>query len=213
MNCLENLIQSNENTNMSYSFAVEQAIRAASVLHKDQVRKGAVPYPYITHLFAVAMIVADYTDEEDTLVASLLKDTLEDTDYTEKELEDDFGGTVKEIVVSITEKKPRTTDPKEISELKKVYLKKLKTASERALVIVAGDEIHHMRSVVEEYYEDHSGYIAEFGTALNEHILHYQEISNTLNRNLKNAILAEFNSVFTEYKNFIHDVEKKRSEY
>lgn len=213
MNCLENSIQSNENINMSYSYAVEQAIRAASVLHKDQVRKGQVPYPYITHLFAVAMIVADYTDDEDTLVASLLKDTLEDTDYTEKELEDDFGGTVKEIVVSITEKKPSTTDPKEMLELQKAYLKQLKTIKEQSLIIVAGDEIHHMRSVVEDYFDDHSGFIAEFGTALNERVLYYQEISNTLNRNLKNAILAEFNSVFTEYKNFIHDVEKKRSEY
>lgn len=55
-----------------YSFAIEQAIRAASVLHKDQVRKGQVPYPYITHLFAVSMIVSDYTEDENTIVAALL---------------------------------------------------------------------------------------------------------------------------------------------
>ena len=73
---------------MSYSYAIEQAIRAASVLHKDQIRKGSVPYPYVTHLFAVAMIVSDYTSDEDTIVAALLHDTLEDTDYTEEELED-----------------------------------------------------------------------------------------------------------------------------
>ncbi len=198
---------------MSYSYAVEQAIRAASVLHKDQVRKGHVPYPYITHLFAVAMIVSDYTDDEGTIVASLLHKTLEDTDYTEKELEDDFGGSVKELVVSITEEQGQTTDPKDQLEYKKKYLKQLKTASERALVIVAADEIHHMRSIIEEYYEDHSAFIAEFGTAFDDKILHYQEISNTLNRSVKNAILAEFNSVFSEYKNFIHDVEKKHSEF
>lgn len=198
---------------MAYSYAIEQAIRAASVLHKDQVRKGQVPYPYITHLFAVAMIVSDYTDDEDTIVASLLHDTLEDTDYTEKELEDDFGGAVKDIVLSITESNSSVDERAGTLEQKRQYLKQLRGASEPALVIVAADKIHNMRSAVEEYYDNHSAFIADFGTSLNDRLLIYQEISNTLNRNLKNAILGEFNSVFTEYKNFINDVEKKRSEF
>ncbi|HEU4677493.1 MAG TPA: HD domain-containing protein [Candidatus Paceibacterota bacterium] len=198
---------------MAYSYAIEQAIRAASVLHKDHVRKGPVPYPYMTHLFAVAMIVADYTTDEDTIVASLLHDTLEYTDYTEDELGDDFGGPVKELVLSVTEPLYDKSDRKASAEARKAYVKQLKDASERALVIVAADRIHTMRSAIEEYLDDHSGFVAEFGTDLEDSLLQYQEISNTLNRNLKNAILAEFNSVFTEYKNFIRDVQAKRESY
>lgn len=198
---------------MKYSYAIEQAIRAASVLHKDQVRKGGVPYPYITHLFAVAMIVSDYTADENTIVAALLHDTLEDSDYTEKELEDDFGGHVMEIVRSITEPPLKSNDRQGVGEQKKQYLKQLKHASESALIVVAADKIHNMRSVVEEYFDNHSGFLADFGSSLDDRLRMYQEISNTLNRSLKNAILAEFNSVFTEYKHFIHDVEKKRNEY
>lgn len=198
---------------MSYSYAIEQAIRAASVLHKDQVRKGQVPYPYITHLTAVAMIVSDYTDDEDTIVASLLHDTLEDTDYTEKELEDDFGGSVRDLVCSITEPKIDNNERESVGAQKKQYLKQLTSASERALVIVAADKIHNMRSIVEEYYENHTGFMADFGTSFEDRLMMYQEISNTLNRKLRNAILSEFNSVFTEYKNFIQDVEKKRNTY
>ena len=67
---------------MAYSYRIEQAIKAASVLHREQVRKGSVPFPYITHLFAVAMIASDYTDDEDVIVAALLHDTIEDTDYS-----------------------------------------------------------------------------------------------------------------------------------
>jgi (p)ppGpp synthase/HD superfamily hydrolase len=198
---------------MAYSYAIEQAIRAASVLHKDQVRKGSVPYPYVTHLFAVATIVSDYTDDEDTIVAALLHDTLEDTDYTEKELEDDFGGQVKEIVTALTEPKIEDRDRKSVDAQKKQYLKQIKSASERALIVVAADKIHNMRSIVEEYYDDHSSFLSHFGPHIEDRLLNYQEISNTLNRGLKNNILAEFNSVFTEYKNFLHDVEKKRNEY
>lgn len=198
---------------MAYSYAIEQAIKAASVLHKDQVRKGSVPYPYVTHLFAVATIVADYTNDEDTIVAALLHDTLEDTDYTEKELEDDFGGAVRDIVVALTEPAIPEYDRKNITFQKKQYLKQIKDASERALIVVAADKIHNMRSIVEEYYEDHSGFLSHFGTYIEDRLMAYQEISNVLNRRLKNQILSEFNSVFTEYKNFLHDVEKKRSEY
>ncbi len=198
---------------MSYSYAVEQAIRAASILHKDQVRKGSVPYTYLTHLFAVALIVTDYTDDEDTLVAALLHDTLEDTDYTEKELEDDFGGGVRDIVVSITEPTRTTSDRKDVGEQKKQYLKNIKFASEKALIVLAADKIHNMRSIVEEYFDNHSNFLADFGTFPEDRLLVYQEISNTLNRNLKNAILAEFNSVFAEYKKFLHDVQKTRTEY
>lgn len=198
---------------MAYSYAIEQAIKAASVLHKDQVRKGSVPYPYVTHLFTVATIVADYTNDEDTIVAALLHDTLEDTDYTEKELEDDFGGAVRDIVVALTEPPIPEYDRKNIAFQKKEYLKQIKDASERALIVVAADKIHNMRSIVEEYYEEHSAFLSHFGNHIEDRLLVYQEISNVLNRRLKNQILSEFNSVFTEYKNFLHDVEKKRTEY
>lgn len=198
---------------MAYSYAIEQAIRAASVLHKDQVRKGSVPYPYVTHLFAVATIVSDYTDDEDTIVAALLHDTLEDTDYTEQELEDDFGGAVKDIVVTLTEPKIENKDRKSVEEQKKQYNKQIRAGSEAALIVVAADKIHNMRSIVEEYYDDHSLFLANFGPHIEDRILNYQEISNTLNKKLTNSILAEFNNVFTEYKNFLYDVEKKRNEY
>ena len=84
-----------------YSYRIEQALKAASILHKDQVRKGIVPIPYVSHLYAVAMIAADYTDSEEVIVSALLHDTLEDTDYTPAELGEDFGEKVKNIVAHI----------------------------------------------------------------------------------------------------------------
>lgn len=193
---------------MSYSYRIEQAICAAAVLHKDQVRKGSIPLPYVTHLFAVALIVSDYTDEEDTIIAALLHDTLEDTDYTPQELQDDFGGTVKEMVLSVTQPALEGNDKSAWKEIKKQYLKQLKSASQGALMVAAADKIHNMRSAVEEYYEKHSEFMADFGGSLNDRLLMYQEISNIFNRNLKNDILAEFNHVFNEYKQFIQNVQK-----
>jgi (p)ppGpp synthase/HD superfamily hydrolase len=198
---------------MAYSYRIEQAIKAAAVLHKGQVRKGSVPFPYITHLFAVAMIASDYTDNEDVIVASLLHDTLEDTDYTAEELQDDFGGTVKDIVLGVTEQQKDDAEKKPWKERKNEYVKQLKKAPEGSLIVSAADKIHNMRSIVEEYYDDHSRFIADFKGTLEDRLMMYQEISNILNTRLKNGILSEFNHVFTEYKNFINDVQKSRTRY
>jgi (p)ppGpp synthase/HD superfamily hydrolase len=195
---------------MAYSFRIEQAIRAASVLHQGQIRKGPTAFPYITHLFAVAMIIADYTDDEDILIAALLHDTLEDTDYTKEELQDDFGGAVKDIVVALSEPKTLEDGPRDWKSRKKAYLKQLSNAPQGTLMISAADKIHNMRSAVEEYYDNHSQFMADFSGSLDDRIVMYQEVSNILNRRLQSEILAEFNHVFSEYKNFLEHVQKTR---
>jgi (p)ppGpp synthase/HD superfamily hydrolase len=167
----------------------------------------------MTHVFAVAMIVSDYTDDENTIVASLLHDTLTDTDYTETELEDDFGGDVRNIVVAISEPDQTHADVETKKELEKKYVKELKDAGEESLIILAADHIHIMRTIVEEYLEDIPTFVADYGPSQETQLFFYQEVSNALNRKLQNAILAEFNDVFTEYKNFIHAVKEKTENY
>jgi (p)ppGpp synthase/HD superfamily hydrolase len=191
---------------MHYSYRIEQALRASAILHKDQVRKGDIPYPYVTHTFAVAIIISDYTDNEDVIVAALLHDTLEDTDYTKEELNEDFGPTVSLIVESVT----NVPGPESESwaDKKKRYIKRLKDASNEALMVAAADKIHNMRTMVEAYYDREEELLADFGGSLDERLLAYQEISNIFNRKLKSAILSEFNHVFEEFKQFVTETER-----
>jgi (p)ppGpp synthase/HD superfamily hydrolase len=195
-----------------YSYRIEQALRAATILHKDQVRKGLIPIPYVSHLCAVAMIASDYTDNEDVIISSLLHDTLEDTDYTGDELEDDFGGIVREIVEAVTEPKDDTAKSQNWRVQKIQYAKQLRKAPEEALIVAAADKIHNMRSIVEEYYDDHSRFLADFKGNLEDRMVMYQDISNAINRGLKNDIIHEFNHVFEEYKNFLINVKRTKEE-
>ncbi len=193
-----------------YSYRIEQAIKAASILHKGQVRKGEVPLPYISHLVAVAFITADYTEHGDTVIAALLHDTVEDTDYTSEELLEDFGGDVQQIVLALSE--PADEEGEYTwREKKQKYAKQLKKAPEEALIVAAADKIHNMRTIVEEYYDDHIRFMNEFRGSLDDRALMYEDISNVLNARLKNDIVAEFNHVFTEYKNFLSDVKKTQA--
>jgi (p)ppGpp synthase/HD superfamily hydrolase len=195
-----------------YSYRIELALRAATILHKDQVRKGSMPIPYVSHLFAVTMIASDYTDNEDVLIACLLHDSLEDTDYTAAEMQDDFGGIVREIVETVSE--PQDTQFQKLTwrEQKEYYAKSLRKASQEALIVAAADKIHNMRTIVEEYYDDHVRFMADFNGSLEDRVLMYQDISNALNRTLKNDIIVEFNHVFEEYKNFVINVKKTKEE-
>ncbi len=194
-----------------YSYQVEQAIKAATILHSKQVRKGAIPIPYVSHLFTVALIAYEYAQgDENVIIGALLHDTLEDTEYTAEELQEDFGEKVREIVEALTE--PKDTETKQYSwkERKARYAKQLRKAPQEALIIAAADKIHNMRSIVEEYYNEHNRFLKEFCGSLDDRLSQYQDIANALNRNLKNDILNEFNHVFTEYKNFILDVKKTK---
>jgi (p)ppGpp synthase/HD superfamily hydrolase len=196
-----------------YSYKVEQAIRAATILHQDQLRMGTLPLPYISHLMAVVLILSDYTDDEDTLVAAFLHDTLEDTDYTLEELREDFGGPVSEIVLSLTETK--TVGERRLGwlERKREYNKQLKQASDKALMIAAADKSHNFRTVVEEYSEDHKRFLEDFGPQTSDRMEIYQTMANTLNSRLKSDIVHEFNHTFTEYKNFLINVEKTTNSF
>ena len=191
-----------------YSYRIEQAIRAAAVLHKDQFRKGSMPFPYVTHLVATAFTLIDYTDDEDVIISALLHDSLEDTDYTIDELQEDFGGRVREIVETVTE--PRNTPERKISwrEKKLIYVKQLKKGSQEALLVAAADKIHNFRTIVEDYYDNHDSFIQDFGKNFEERIEVYQEIADAINGRLESRILDEFNHVFEEYKEFLHNIKE-----
>lgn len=188
-----------------YSYKIEQTIKAAALLHEDHRRSGAVPIPYITHLVAVMMILRDYTSDEDTLVAALLHDTLEDTDYTTEELETDFGKDVAAIVTTLTE--PDFSETVTWTRKKQQYVKQLKRGPESAILVAAADKIHNFRSVVEEYHDDHLRFLQDFGKNLDERLEAYQGIANVINARLKDGIVHEFNHTFDLYKEFLINVQ------
>lgn len=187
-----------------YSYRIEQAIRAAAVLHKDQLRKGSMPFPYITHLTAVALTLLDYTDDEDVVIAAFLHDTLEDTDYTVDELEEDFGGRVRELVETVSE--PASTQEAKLtwSEKKNAYAKQLKKGPKEAALIAAVDKMHNFRTMVEDYIDAPERFIQDFGSNFDERLEVYQNIANVINNRLDGPVLAEFNHVFEEYRSFLN---------
>ena len=69
-------------------------------MHEGQLRKSGEPY--LIHPVEVAKILAGLGMDEQTIIAGLLHDVVEDTEYTEEQLKQDFGEEVTLLVDGVT---------------------------------------------------------------------------------------------------------------
>ena len=76
---------------------IETAIIFAAKAHHNQKRKGT-DIPYITHPFAVGMLLQKEKCSEEVIAAGILHDTLEDTETTFEDLTEAFGVHVANLV-------------------------------------------------------------------------------------------------------------------
>ncbi len=79
---------------------IELAFEFAKKAHKNQKRKTGEPY--INHPLATAKTLAEMKTDTNVIVAGLLHDVPEDTDYTLEDVEKNFGKEVAELVKGIT---------------------------------------------------------------------------------------------------------------
>ena len=59
---------------------IQEAVKLATKAHDGQLRKTGEPY--IVHPLAVKKILEEWNMDEDTIIAGILHDTVEDTDVT-----------------------------------------------------------------------------------------------------------------------------------
>src|SRR5678815_1731538 len=138
-----------------YSDVINHALAFAAKHHDRQVRKGT-KLPYLTHPANVAIILTRYGRDNDTVVAGILHDVIEDCirdGYTREMLEqrigDKFGPTVLDTVLAVTYRR-HDDDGVELSgeDRKEDYLERLGTATEQARWVCAADKVHNASSIV-----------------------------------------------------------------
>ena len=77
-----------------------KALDFAHEAHKEQRRKSGEPY--IVHPILVASIVAQITEDESMVMAALLHDVIEDTQYSSSDIKEHFGEDVLHLVDGLT---------------------------------------------------------------------------------------------------------------
>lgn len=138
-----------------YSDVINHAFAFAAKHHDRQVRKGT-KLPYLTHPANVAVILTRYGRDNDTIVAGILHDVIEDCirdGYTREMLEqriaDKFGAKVLDTVLAVTYRR-NDDDGVELSgeERREDYLERLERANEEARWVCVADKIHNAATII-----------------------------------------------------------------
>ena len=144
-------------TTTGYSDRINHALAFAAKHHDQQVRKGT-RLPYVTHPANVAIILTRYQRDDQTVVAGILHDVIEDCvreaytrDMLERRIGDKFGAGVLETVLAVTH---RRVDDEGIElshdERRDDYLERLSRASESARWVCAADKLHNASSILSD---------------------------------------------------------------
>ncbi len=141
---LEPLLQTVRETHPKADLSViERAYDVAEQAHEGQVRKSGDAY--ITHPLAVATILAELGMTPATLAAALLHDTVEDTPYSLKALERDFGPEIAMLVDGVTKlDKVTYGDAAQAETVRKMVVAMARDI--RVLVIKLADRLHNART-------------------------------------------------------------------
>lgn len=121
-----------------------EALDFAAQKHRDQRRKGAEASPYINHPIQVAEVLASVggVDDEATLLAAILHDTIEDTDTTPADLTERFGEEVCELVLAVSDDKTLSKD-----ERKRLQVTHSSELPDKAKLVKIADKICNVRDI------------------------------------------------------------------
>ncbi len=134
---------------------IKRAFQLAQDRHRPQIRASGEPY--ILHPLEVAIILAGYKLDAPTLIATILHDTVEDTDTSLLELDEKFGSEVKMLVDGVTKltaisarqgrdsPTPHSKQMAKAENLRKIFLAMAKDL--RVILIKLADRLHNLRTL------------------------------------------------------------------
>jgi hypothetical protein len=139
---------------LGYSDRVNHAFAFAAKHHDQEVRKGT-RLPYLTHPANVAVILCRYGRDEDTVVAGILHDVIEDCTRSRNgrnmqgRIREKFGDDVVETVLMVARREvDEAGRPLSFEQQKQDYLERLRLASESARWVCVADKIHTAGSLL-----------------------------------------------------------------
>ena len=125
---------------------VKKAIQLIKECHGQNKRKSGEPF--YSHPIAVAQILSNYTKDQDTVIAALLHDTVEDTSLSLAQIGGMFNEAVQHIVDGVTHLESNIKTQKRVSLSSHENIQKLLGVDDdRVLYVKLADRLHNMRTI------------------------------------------------------------------
>ena len=143
----EKLKEKIKETNPTANIArIQEAFEFALTAHGGQRRKDGSPY--ITHPLAAAEIIVEMGLDEDSIIATLLHDCIEDTEVTHEDVARLFGPRIAELVEGVTKLGYVVSSTKEEAQMENLRKMLLAMAKDiRVIMIKMADRLHNMRTM------------------------------------------------------------------
>ncbi len=147
MELLEPIIEKLKKSKNRYDIEkITKAYNVAAQAHKEQMRESGEPY--IIHPLAVVEILSQFEPDSNTIIAALLHDVIEDTDYDYQFIKKEFGTEVAELVDGVTKlgKIPFSSkEEQQVENLRKMFFAMAKDI--RVILIKLADRLHNVRTL------------------------------------------------------------------
>ena len=191
-----------------YSDRINHALAFAAKHHDQQVRKGT-RLPYLTHPANVAIILTRYQRDDETVVAGILHDVIEDCvreaysrEMLEQRIGDKFSGDVLTTVLAVTHRRV-DDDGIEFSsdERRDDYLLRLEHAGESARWVCAADKLHNASTVLADLHRtiDPSSVWSRFNGGREATVRWYRRVFDRLREiGFRGEIMLELEGVVTQ---------------
>ncbi len=142
-----------------------EALGYAEKLHRDQKRKGN-EIPYVAHLLGVAATVLEWGGDEDTAIAALLHDAVEDQGglETADDIRARFGDRVADLVLACTDNLVHGEGPKAPwEERKRRHIAKIRDVAADVALITTADKLHNLTAIVRDVRAEGPETLKRFG--------------------------------------------------
>lgn len=176
---------------------IEEAIELAALAHNGQLRKGT-DIPYITHPFAVGLMLMDTGCSESVVIAGILHDTVEDTDLTLDHIRINFGDSVADIVDGCSEDKTLKWTARKTERIEA-----LKSASTEVCIVTCADKLHNLRTVISEFEDIGNEVWDRFHGGFEAQSWYYQSILGSLNSHIGSSVEGKCKSKTDKQLNHI----------
>jgi (p)ppGpp synthase/HD superfamily hydrolase len=177
---------------------IDQAIEAAAKAHGKQVRKGT-RIAYITHPFAVGVILAKAGCSEEVIAAGILHDTVEDGRVNLSRIRGEFGEKVASIVEKCTEPDKR----RPWNKRKQHTLDSLEEAGLEVKFVVCADKLHNIRTIGRDCRKVGDRVWRRFRRGREDQRWYYTSLVSSLRSRRKNA---SYEKLYEELKREVEEV-------
>lgn len=149
------------------------------------------------HSITVGYMLKDIGCEEDVIISGFLHDIIEDTEYTYDYIEDNFGRSIADNILKVSEDKTIN----DWKERKKEFISRIKDSSEDIILLELADKLHNLISDYPLWEKSGFTALSTLNVTYDMNKWYYIEMAKIFNEKLdkNNKLLIRYNAICKVY--------------